>query len=183
MYMTIERPRHVCNAEIMETYYEAHQTDLDSLAGYASKILDDSCNFRLEFENGKVAIFHAWKNGKGSNNWDVESPKVKELCELVGIDEQEFHGLKNRLDDLDCISVAASSNTAEPVEIGFRRVLMSAYYFVVYADSMGDEKYKEYLHSEVFIPYNERVVFEYGSPAFGSTSFPGKQEYMNRKRE
>lgn len=183
MYMTIEHPRHVCNAEIMETYYEAHKADLDSLARYASRILDDSCSFHLEFENGNVAIFHAWKNRKGSNNWDVESSKAKELCELVGIDQQEFHELKKRLDDLECISIAASNNTSEPVEIGFRRVMMSGYSFVVYADSMGNEKYNEYLHSTEFIPYNGRIVFEYGSPAFGSMSFPGKQEYMNRKME
>ena len=182
IYMTIEHPRHVCNPEIMETYYEAHKYDLDSLSRYASRILDDSCSFHLEFENGNVAIFHAWRNGEGSNNWDVDSSKAKELCELVGIDQQEFHELKKRIDDLECISVAASSNTSKPVEIGFRRVMMSAYFFVVYADSMGNEKYKEYLHSAEYIPYNERVVFEYGSPAFGSTSFPGKQEYMNRKR-
>lgn len=181
MYMTIERPRHVCNPEIMETYYETHRADLDSLSRYASRILDDSCSFHLEFENGNVTIFHAWKNGKGSNNWDVNSSKVKELCELAGINKQEFDELKERLDDLDCISVAASSCTTEPVKIGFRRVMMSGYYFVIYADSMRNGKYKEYLHSAEYIPYNERVVFEYGSPAFGSTSFPGKQEYMNRK--
>lgn len=183
MYMTIEHPRHVCNAEIMETYYEAHKADLDSLARYASRILDDSCSFHLEFENGNVAIFHAWKNGKGSNNWDVESSKVKELCELVGIDKQEFRELKKRLDDLECISVAASSNNSEPIEIGFRRVMLSAYFFVVYADSMGNEKYNEYLHRSECIPYNGRIVFKYGSPAFGSMSFPGKQDYMNRKLE
>lgn len=180
MNLLIERPHHVCNPKIMETYYEAHKADLDSLSRYANSILDDSCSFELEFENGKVAMFHAWKNGEGSSNWDVESSKVKELCDFVGIDKQEFRGLKKRLDDLGCISVAASSSTSEPVEIGFRRVMMSAYSFLVYPDSMGNEKYEEYYDSEMYIPYNGRVVFVYGSPAFGSMNFPGREEYMNR---
>ncbi|MBR3021884.1 MAG: hypothetical protein IKH59_05905 [Bacteroidaceae bacterium] len=182
MYLLIERPHHVCNPEIMETYYEAHKADLDSLSRYANSILDDSCSFELEFENGKVAIFHAWKNGEGSSNWDVEKSKVKELCDFVGIDKREFRGLKKRLDGLGCISVAASSTTSEPVEIGFRRVMMSGYSFLVYPDSMGNEKYEEYYDSEMYIPYNGRVVFVYGSPAFGDLNFPGKEEYLKTKQ-
>ena len=182
MYLLIERPHHVCNPEIMETYYEAHKADLDSLSRYANSILDDSCSFELEFENGKVAIFHAWKNGEGSSNWDVEKSKVKELCDYVGIDKREFRGLKKRLDGLGCISVAASSTTSEPVEIGFRRVMMSGYSFLVYPDSMGNEKYEEYYDSEMYIPYNGRVVFVYGSPAFGDLNFPGREEYMKKKQ-
>lgn len=180
MYLSIERPHHICNPEIMESYYEDHKADLDSLSRYASRILDDGCSFHLEFKDGNVAIFHAWKNGEGSNNWDVGSSKAKELCEFVGIDKQEFRELKKRLDDLGCISVNASSTASDPVRIGFRRVMMSEYFFVVYADSMGNEMFKKYCDGEMYIPYNERVVFEYGSPAFGSMSFPGKQEYTHR---
>ena len=182
LYVTIERPHHICSPQIMETYYEAHKAELDSLSNYACSILDEGCNFHLEFEDGNVAIFHAWKNGEGSNNWDVVDSKAKELSDYVGIDRQEFRELRKRLSHLDCISVAASSSIDKPVEIGFRRVMMSAYYYVIYADTMGAENYKMYYDSEMYIPYNDRVVFEYGSPAFGSMSFPGKQEYINKKR-
>ena len=31
-----------------------------------------------------------------------------------------------------------------------------------------------------YIPYNHRVVFEYGSPAFGDMTFPGRDEYLKK---
>ena len=47
---------------------------------------------------------------------------------------------------------------------------------------MGNEKYEEYYDSEMYIPYNGRIVFVYGSPAFGDLNFPGREEYMKKKQ-
>jgi hypothetical protein len=57
---------------------------------------------------------------------------------------------------------------------------MSAYYFVIFPDSMGDENYRKYMNDVGHIPYNHRVVFEYGSPAFGDMTFPGRDEYLKK---
>jgi hypothetical protein len=84
------------------------------------------------------------------------------------------------LDALGCFSVYVPSENNGPIEIGFRRVSMSAYYFVIFPDSMGEENYRNYMNDVGYIPYNHRVVFEYGSPAFGDMTFPGRDEYLKK---
>jgi hypothetical protein len=51
---------------------------------------------------------------------------------------------------------------------------------VIFPDSMGDENYRKYMNDVGHIPYNHRVVFEYGSPAFGDMTFPGRDEYLKK---
>ena len=57
---------------------------------------------------------------------------------------------------------------------------MSAYFFVIFPDSMGNETYINYMNDAGYIPYNYRVVFEYGSPAFGDMTFPGRDKYLKK---
>jgi hypothetical protein len=66
------------------------------------------------------------------------------------------------------------------IEIGFRSVSMSAYYFIIFPDSMSNENYKHYLDDVRYIPYNHRVIFEYGSPAFGDMTFPDRDKYLKK---
>ena len=159
LFLAFEYPQRRCNPDIMQSYYESHKAELDSLCNYARSIANDGYDYHVEFEDGV---------------------NIRSLQKEMGIDDKELKGLKCRLDALGCFSVYVPSENNEPIEIGFRRVSMSAYYFVIFPDSMGDENYRNYVNDAGYIPYNYRVVFEYGSPAFGDTTFPGRVEYLKK---
>lgn len=157
LFLALEYPQRRCNPDIMQTYYESHKAELDSLCNYARRIANYGYDYHVEFEDGV---------------------NIRSLQKEMGIDDKELKELKTRLEDLGCFSVHVPSKNNEGIEIGFRRVSMSAYFFVIYPDSMGNENYKHYLNDVRYIPYNHRVVFEYGSPAFGDMIFPGRDEYL-----
>ena len=159
LFLIFEYPQRRCNPDIMQSYYESHKTELDSLCNYARSIVNDGYDYHVEFEDGV---------------------NIRSLQKEMGIDDKELKELKNRLDALGCFSVYVPSENNGPIEIGFRRVSMSAYFFVIFPDSMGDEKYKHYLEDVRYIPYNHRVIFEYGSPAFGDIKFPGRDGYLKK---
>ena len=159
LFLAFEYPQRRCNPDIMQSYYESHKAELDSLCNYARSIVNDGYDYHVEFEDGV---------------------NIRSLQKEMGIDDKELKELKNRLDALGCFSVYVPSENNGPIEIGFRRVSMSAYYFVIFPDSMGEENYRNYMNDVGYIPYNHRVVFEYGSPAFGDTTFPGRVEYLKK---
>ena len=159
LFLAFEYPQRRCNPDIMQSYYESHKAELDSLCNYARSIVNDGYDYHVEFEDGV---------------------NIRSLQKEMGIDDKELKELKNRLDALGCFSVYVPSENNGPIEIGFRRVSMSAYFFVIFPDSMGNETYINYMNDAGYIPYNYRVVFEYGSPAFGDTTFPGRVEYLKK---
>ena len=159
LFLAIEYPQRRCNPDIMQSYFESHKTELDSLCNYARSIVNDGYDYHVEFEDGV---------------------NIRSLQKEMGIDEKELKELKNRLDALGCFSVYVPSENNGPIEIGFRRVSMSAYFFVIFPDSMGNETYINYKNDAGYIPYNYRVVFEYGSPAFGDMTFPGRDKYLKK---
>ena len=157
LFLAIEYPQRRCNPDIMQSYYESHKAELDSLCNYSRCIANNGCDYHVEFEDGV---------------------NIRSLQKEMGIDDKELNELKKRLDALGCFSVRVSSENNGAVEIGFRRVSMSAYYCIIFPDSMSNENYKHYLDDVIYIPYNHRVVFEYGSPAFGDIKFPGRDKYL-----
>lgn len=159
LFLAFEYPQRRCNPDIMQSYYESHKAELDSLCNYSRCIANNGCDYHVEFEDGV---------------------NIRSLQKEMGIDDKELNELKKRLDALGCFSVRVSSDNNGAVEIGFRRVSMSAYYFIIFPDTMGNENYKHYQNDVRYIPYNHRVVFEYGSPAFGDIKFPGRDEYLKK---
>ena len=66
--------------------------------------------------------------------------------------------------------------------IGFRRVDMGMYSYRIYSRPMNAEEKKEYDEDPMFIPYTDRVVFEYGGGAIGPQTFGEeiKEEFMKK---
>lgn len=159
LFLAFEYPQRRCNPDIMQSYYESHKAELDSLCNYSRCIANNGCDYHVEFEDGV---------------------NIRSLQKEMGIDDKELNELKKRLDALGCFSVRVSSENNGAVEIGIRRVSMSAYYFIIFPDSMSNENYKHYLDDVRYIPYNHRVIFEYGSPAFGDMTFPDRDKYLKK---
>ena len=83
-----------------------------------------------------------------------------------------------------CIGVEASRTTPHKVEVWFRRVGFGKYDYIIYDTAMTDEEKARTMEWMEFIPYNERVVFQYGGGAVGADAF-GKEirdEYMSKHK-
>ena len=116
LFLAFEYPQRRCNPDIMQSYYESHKAELDSLCNYSRCIANDGCDYHVEFEDGV---------------------NIRSLQKEMGIDDKELNELKKRLDALGCFSVRVSSDNNGAVEIGFRRVSMSAYYFTKVSQVMA----------------------------------------------
>lgn len=201
-YIIFGVPQQSCNPDIMEKHYEKHAEELDELCSYALNALDDSCGVTLEWEKGKLSRFHVCHphnsntadvndtavqstEGCHSHYWNEDArSKQDSLMQVVGLTEEEFDGIHKRLKKAGCISIEASRTTPHKVEVGFRRVGFGCYYYIIYDTAMTDEEKARAMEWMELIPYNERVVFQFGGGAVGADAF-GKEvrdEYMSKHK-
>ena len=140
---------------------------------------------QLEFEHGEISIFHVLGKNDSlrSNNWDVHSKdRIGSLMNVVGLNDEELKNIRRKLKKLGCISVETATTHSDFVDIGFRRVDMGMYSYRIYSRPMNAEEKKEYDEDPMFIPYTDRVVFEYGGGAVGPQTFGEeiKEEFMKK---
>lgn len=64
--------------------------------------------------------------------------------------------------------------------MGYKRVGMGLYSFILYNRPITSSKFNEYLEDMSTIPYNNKVIFLYSSGAIGNMDFDGKEEYLNK---
>ena len=173
-----------CDPDIMAEHYDKYNSELRDLIDYTNQSLDKGAEMRLEFEHGDISIFHVRKNDSAwSCNWDVHSKeKTDSLMQVVGLSHEELKNIRRKLKKLDCISIETPNTHSDYAEIGFRRVDMGKYSYRIYNRPLNDEEKKKYLDDPMFIPYTDRVVFEYGGGAIGSQSFGEeiKEEFMKK---
>ena len=186
VYCVLELPKHRCNPDIMAEHYEKYAKEMEELVAYTDHALEDSAHITLEFECGKPSIFHvqAKNDSLVFCNWDENAlGKQDSLLRVVGLTKEEFENIRERLDDMGCIGIRMTQGQ-KWAEIWFRRVGMGMYSYRLANVPMSQEEKKECLDNEEYIPYNDRVVFEYGGGAFGSQNFPAeqKEEFLRKHK-
>jgi hypothetical protein len=177
-YCVFELPKHRCNPDIMAEHYMKYAKEMEELVAYTDRALEDSAYITLEFERGKPSIFHvqAKKDSLVSSNWEEDATgRQDSLMRVVGLTKEEFEKIHERLDDMGCIGIRMTQGK-KWAEIWFRRVGMGMYSYKLANVPMSQEEKKDCLDNEEYIPYSDRVVFEYGGGAIGSQSFPAKQK-------
>ena len=172
-----------CNPDIMAEYCNEHEQEMRELIAYANQSLEPGKRMELEFEKGKVSRFHIFANDKDSiwsTHWDPAN--TDSLMQIVGLDEGEFDNIRQRLKDMECISIEAHTTHEDYATIGFRRVGFGMYSFVIYNRPMTPKEIKKYTEDLMFIPYNDHVVFQFGGGVFGIQTFVPdmKEDFMNR---
>ena len=163
-----------CNPDIMAEHYDKNKSGIQELVDYTNQSLDKGAQMHLEFEHGKISIFHViGKNDSiRSNNWDVRSKeRIDSLMQVVGLNHEELDNIRRKLKKVGCISIVTPNTFSDYNVIGFRRVGMSMYSYRIYNRSMNTEEKNEYDEDPMFIPYTDRVVFEYGGGAIGPQTF------------
>ena len=173
-----------CNPDIMAEHYDNNKSELQELINYTNHSLDKGAEMRLEFGHGGISIFHVKRNDSiWSCNWDVSSDeKIDSLMQVVGLDHEELKNIRRKLRKLGCISIKTATTHSDYADIGFRRVGLGMYFYRIYSRPMNAEEKKEYDEDPMFIPYTDRVVFEYGGGAIGPQSFGEeiKEEFMKK---
>lgn len=178
-YCAVRVPMQRCDAETMAKHYEKHGEEMELLASYLDKALDDSACVHLEFENGKASIFHVSAKGDSllSQHWDDAETKKDSLMNVVGLTLEEYHEIRNRLKDVGCIGITMyKPHLNEGVEINFRRIGMGMYSYILYNRPLTQEEKDHYMNNAMYIPYSEKTIFLYGGGAFGSQHFPDKEK-------
>ena len=176
----------------MVAYYHRNSDELRSLADYAYHAVNPGQWMYLEFERGEVSIFSVPGLHESYENINVEA-----CCREVGLSREEFDEIRRRLEMLDCISVELSrSPEIKPsvlsdlvaqrdtgyVDIGRVRWMMSKYDFRIYLAPMSDSVWNHLLSPSCceLIPVCDSMAILYGSPAFGSTCFPNRDQYIKK---
>ena len=170
-----------CDAFFMAKHYEKNKKEMEELVEYADRALDDSTYVDLEFEDGEAAIFHV--SSKGNSNiasyWNDEAEQKKDsLMSVVGLTPEEYGNIRQRLDRIGCIGI--KKDTSHPngkTTLYFCRVGMGRYSFILFDNPINQEEKDEFMKSYEYIPYSDRVIFQYGGGAFG------KQYFTKEERE
>ena len=185
-YILFVSPHRQCSPEIMEKHYEKHAAELDELCRFAFEALDDSCAVTLEWEHGKLDMFHVESHGECDNCCNEEAiVKQDSLMQIVGLTKEELDGIRKRLKKAGCIGIEVSSTTPHNVAVWFRRVGMGRYDYMIKDTALTEEEKAEVMDSSGdLIPYNERVVFRYGGGAIGPQVFgkEEREEYMSKHK-
>lgn len=174
-----------CNPDIMAEHYDNNKSEIQDLIDYTSQSLDKEAQMQLEFEHGKISIFHVMGKNDSiwSCHWDVHSKdRIDSLMQVVGLNHEELDNIRKRLKKQGCISIEINPRLSDYVDIGFRRVDMGMYSYRIYNRPMNDEEKKEYLDDPMFIPYTDKVLLMYGGGAIGPQSFGEdiKKEFMKK---
>ena len=184
-YLSPTRFGTICNPDIMVDHYDENKSEIQDLIDYTSQILDKEAQMQLEFEHGKISIFHVMGKNDSiwSCHWDVHSKdRIDSLMQVVGLNHDELQNIQRKLKKLGCISIEINPRLSDYVDIGFRRVDMGMYSYRIYNRPMNAEEKKEYLDDPMFIPYTDKVLLMYGGGAIGPQSFGEdiKKDFMKK---
>ncbi len=174
------------DVEKLEKNYLIHSSEIEQAIDYTLSCLEDGRGLDIEFEdNGRVSIFHIFKDGIGDGVWDPSRDKVDSLAVEIGLNREVLNDIHHRLNKAKChsIRIIKQDGTYDVATLMFRRDLGSAYYYDIHSVAMTETEMEAVDADDCTrIVYNPHVCFVYGSPAFGDTDFPGKQEYLEGRR-
>lgn len=145
-----------CNADIMEEHYEKHGLEMRQIIKATRQELP------------KDSAYVIYEMGDGLVNTEM-------------LNSKQIDKLEDDLDDIGCIGIEIYRNDDSSATIRFRRVLMAMYSFILYDYPLSKEKQDSINKDCSLIVYNDSTVFAFGAGAFGDLSFPGKEEYLEKR--
>ena len=189
VYVLAVAPGRRCNPDIMAKHYEKHHTEMEELHRYLQSAVADSCAVTLEFKGNRLEMFHVCA-GEGdehhySNFWNEEAREKRDslMC-VVGLTQEEYDGIRQRLKKMGCVGIEYSQTTPDLVKIWFRRVGMGRYDYIINSRSMTDEEKSTAMENLDLIPYNDHCTFQYGGGAIGPQTFSQeeKEDFLKRHK-
>jgi hypothetical protein len=179
-----------------ENYLEkAEQINL--VSDYVCKISPKNLNLFIRFtEDEKIAITLSQKNYEDKASWvknslfdkygafhsdeqPINSPKVLAFLQFMNWEQTRLDTLHTLLQDANCDSIGkfAKDGIAENeyVSIGYPTNDFYGLTYQVYNAALSEQNQKTFLDKCNIDLVNEKVLIEYGGPAWGSDCIPEKR--------
>ena len=183
-YLVVALPQQSCDADTMDRHYRKHAADFDELCRYTIDALDDSCGISLEWKHGRLNRFGIESHGQVDRFSNEEAiAKQDSLMQIVGLTHEELDGIHQRVKKARCIGINVSYSTFEnwhhtfypsaphAVTILFRYIGFGRYDFLIKDSAFTDDEMAVIMNDLTLIPYNDRVIFQYGGGAVGPQTF------------
>lgn len=153
--------------------YDKHEKEIADFITYFKSIIPPDILVDIEINDTKnIDIFHVIKDDINYGGWDidVDSSKADTIFSILNWDKSQIKILKNKLDQINCISI----DNSYPVNVGFQRGGMSKFYYTIFDEpiAQNDSLMKIYDSKCEYIYYRDNVALQYGSGAIGSICFP-----------
>ena len=172
-YLTIGNAQQRCDADTMERHLAKKQDAMLVAIDYTHQALAKDSKVTIEFRHGKLETFYI-NNGTYSA---INEADMEQKMRFVGLTQEEMRNIRRLLRQAGCIGITTH---ADYTELWHRRVGFGLYNYRFYHQPIPSDEWDEMIDDCTLIPYNDTVVFEYGSGAIGGDCFPGKEEYMSQ---
>lgn len=165
------------NKQDLINNYDKRKAEIAEVKSFIKSKVPADTYICIEFENCELGIFHIEKNGKYSQNWDlnIDSKKTDSLLTVIGWTKNDLRSLEDKLDEANCISVTSGN----PTIIGWQRSGMGKFSYDIFDQNLADSLINQYNDGCTYIYYKDNVVLEYGGGAIGPQCFP-KYERKNK---
>ena len=160
-FILIRFPMYKCDAYKMAKKYERIKDELESFTSYLNNQLER--NIVLEFNRTGVEMFFVDGEG-GYYKKDLNAERIDSLCQLAGLDKKAFNYIRKELKNIGCISIHTCF--PEACEYGYKRVLFGMYSFIFLTDDASEKCIKELSDDPLYIPYDDKCLFQYMGGAF-----------------
>ncbi|RNI28927.1 hypothetical protein [Rufibacter latericius] len=180
------------------TNYEEKKSEIDSLVSYFNKIKpkelalfirfnsDDNIDFKLDQKNYRdtttwytEAIFDDYGQFHRFDI-DLDDKELEDAFRIVNLDEEKIEKLRTYLEKANCNSISNSFSIPDKMKIDYSSIgyptndLYGLEYLIF--DTIPEQAIiDEIVKGCNFKKINNRILVQYGGPAFGSDCFPDKK--------
>lgn len=174
VYVLAVAPDRRCNPDIMAKHYDKHHTEMEELRQYMHSALNDRCVVEMEFKGDSLTRFYAG-NRYDSFYYSDEAAIAhqKMMMSLVGLSQEEFDEIQQRLNSMECIGVRYDQYDPGRINLNLCRDRWGCYRYVLRNYPIKAEQRDAIMGDSRVIPYNEYCMFVYdgSAGAFDSGGF------------
>ena len=149
----------------MERFYKKHHSEMEQLAAYANRAVDDSAYLWLHlFPNGDEGLYVRACGTADPLRFGVHVLDSESLLQAVGLTTAEHDAICQRLRAIGCIGISVSLDRRQTQIHYMYGGPFDEYFFGynLYSGPMTAEERTEILRDDHLIPYNDSVTFLMG---------------------
>lgn len=153
----------------MAEHYKAHRSEFNDAINIIDQITAPA-RVSIEFEKGRVEIFHTRINEKYGSNWpNRNQEEVDSIARSIDLSMDDLSMIEDALKETGCIGYNNMRQASRT--FSFSRAGMGMYSYVLFSEAMSDSLQATFNDSCIHVAYNNQVVFEYGGGAIGPQCF------------
>jgi hypothetical protein len=162
----------------MERFYKKHCVEMEQLAAYANRAVDDGAYLWLHlFPNGDEGLYIRAQGAADTLRLGVHVLDSDSLLQAVGLTTAEHDAICQRLRAIGCIGISVSPDRRQTQIHYMYGGPFDEYFFgySLYNGPMTAEERNGNLQNDYHVPYNDSVVF-----LMGYLNKDSKEEYLQK---